>query len=176
MIFFDNLSKLNKAFIILTIILLLYGYLCRIVGLYFFWESKTIGWTFLFLSTLLVLIKRIRIKKIQDKKSISEKILISLIIFILVIQGIIFFVTPQTNAYKAAKQFLITDKNLSSEVGEVYDFFLIPVGGITVSSSSAGETGGADLNFIVKGKNKFKDINLELDKSLDTEWKVFNTK
>ena len=173
---FDKLSKLNKGLVWLTIAFLIYGYLCRIIGLYFFWETKTIGWTLLFVTIISILIQRIKTKKIANKKTLSEKIFIGIIVFILLIQSIIFIVTPQTDAYKSAKQFLMTDKNIANEIGEVNDIFLVPVGGMSMSSSSAGQTGQADLNFIIKGKNKFKDINLQLTKELETNWTIIETK
>ncbi len=160
----------------LTIVFLFYGYLCRTVGLYFFWESKTIGWTLLLITIVSILIQRIKAKKAANKKTLSEKIFIGIILFILLIQSIIFFIIPHTDAYKAAKEFLITDKNISNQAGSVYDIFLVPVGGVSMSSSSAGQTGQADLNFIIKGKNKFKDINLQLTKELDTNWVIIEIK
>lgn len=173
---FDKLSNLNKVLVKLTIVFLFYGYLCRIVGLYFFWESKTIGWTLLLITIVSILIQRIKAKKAANKKTLSEKIFIGIILFILLIQSIIFFIIPHTDAYKAAKEFLITDKNISNQAGSVYDIFLVPVGGVSMSSSSAGQTGQADLNFIIKRKNKFKDINLQLTKELDTNWVIIEIK
>ncbi len=173
---FNKLSKLNKALVRLTIAFLIYGYLCRIIGLYFFWEAKTIGWTFLLITTISILIQRIKTKTIANKKSLSEKIIIGIIVFILLIQSIIFIVIPQTDAYKSAKLFLMTDKTISNEVGEVTDIFLVPIGGMSITSSSAGQTGQADLTLIIKGKSKFKDINLQLAKELDTDWAIIETK
>jgi cell division protein FtsL len=173
---FYKLSKLNKALVRLTIVFLIYGYLCRIIGLYFFWESKTIGWTLLFVTIISILIQRIKAKKIANKKTLSEKIFIGIIVFVLLIQSIIFIIIPQTDAYKSAKLFLMTDKTIADELGEVNGIFLVPVSGMSMSSNSAGQTGQADLNFIVKGKNKFKDINLQLSKELDTNWKILETK
>ena len=173
---FYKLSKLNKGLVRLTIALLFYGYLCRIIKLYFFWEIKTIGWTFLFITVISILIHRIKTKRLANIKTLSEKIFLGLTVFILFIQSIIFFVIPHTDAFKSAKEFLMTDKTIANEVGEVYDIFIVPVGGIAMSSSSAGQTGQADLNFIVKGKNKFKDINLQLIKELETNWTIIETK
>lgn len=173
---FDKLSKLNKTLVWVTIAFLIYGYLCRIAGFYFFWESKTIGWALLFVTIISILVQRIKASKDANKKPISEKILIGIVAFILLIQGIIFFVTPHTDAYKAAKQFLMTDKTIANEVGDVNDIFLVPVGGMSISSSSVEQSGQADLNFIIKGENKFKDINLQLQKDLTTDWTIIETK
>lgn len=169
---FKLLSNTNQKLVIVTAIILVYGYLCRLLNLYFFWESKAIGWTSLFITLIFLLRQRISWKKTIDRKTISEKIGIGLLTFVLIIQTIIFFATPQTDAYKTAKEYIKTDKSISGEVGEVIGIVLLPYGGISVSSSSQGEQGQADLNFIVKGTKKFKDYNLQVEKNLDTKWTV----
>ena len=171
---FQTLTKTNQRLVILTSAVLLYGYLCRLLGIYFFWESKTLGWTLLIITVINLLRQRIQFKKSQDKKTLSEKIGIGLAIFVLLAQTILFIVFPQTDAYKIAKQYLQTDKSVSNEVGEVTSIFLVPTGGISIQSSSAGQTGQANFNFIVKGKTKFKDINIQVVKEVDSNWTIVN--
>lgn len=173
---FNKLNKLNKKIILLTIILLTYGYLSRIVNLYFFWESKTFGWILLFISIILILRQRIKKNKLQNKKVLSEQIFTGISIFILFVQTIIFVVTPQTNAYKSAKEFLFSDKEVLTKVGQVKSIFLKPTGGFSISSNSEGETGQANLNFIVKGTKKYIDINLQIEKEINTNWTITETK
>jgi uncharacterized protein with PQ loop repeat len=173
---YTKLENFNKKIVILTIALLIYGYLCRIVNLYFFWESKTLGWILLFISAILILKQRIKENKTQNKKTLSEKIFIGIAVFILLIQAIIFSVTPRTNAYKSAKEYLFTDSQIISKVGQVKDVFLKPTGGMSISSGSEGERGQADLNFIVKGAKKYIDVNLQLEKELNTNWTITEIK
>jgi hypothetical protein len=171
---FETLSKTNQRLVILTSVFLLYGYLCRLLGIYFFWESKTLGWTLLIITVINLLRQRIKDKKSQAKKTLSENIAIGLVIFVLLVQSILFIVIPQTDAYKIAKEYLQTDKSVSNEIGEVASVFLVPTGGISIQSSSAGQTGQANLNFIVKGKTKFKDINIQVVKEVDSNWTIVN--
>ena len=173
---FNKLYKFNKIIILLTIFLLAYGYLCRIIHLYFFWESKTLGWIMLFVSIISILRQRIKENKIKNKKSLSERIFIGISIFILFIKTIIFVVTPQTKAYKSAKEYLFSDKEVLSKVGQVNNIFLETTGGLSISSNSEGETGQANLNFIVKGTEKYIDINLQIEKEINTNWTVIETK
>ena len=65
---FKLLSVKNQKLVIATAIILVYGYLCRILNLYFFWESKAIGWTLLAVTLILLLIQRINWKKTVDRK------------------------------------------------------------------------------------------------------------
>ena len=169
---FYSLTKTNQKLVIATIAILLYGYLCRLFNLYFLWESKAIGWTLLFITLFFLLRQRINWKKTINRKTISEKIGIGVLVFILLIQTVLFFVMPQTNAYKSAKFFIKSDKTISNEVGEVTGITLMPYGGMSVSSNSQGEQGQADFNFIVKGTKKYKDYNLQVAKDFDTEWRV----
>ncbi len=166
------MSKTNQMLVIATIVFLTYGYLCRLSSINFFWESKAIGWI-LFLITLISLLRhRISWKKTIDQKTIFEKIGIGVLVFILFIQATLFFVLPQTNACKVAKEFIKTDPSITDEVGEVKEITLLPYGGISMASNSQGEQGQADLNFIIKGTKKFKDCNVQVLKDYNTEWTV----
>ncbi len=169
---FKLLTKTNQKFVIVTSVILVYGYLCRLFSINIFWESKVIGWTLLLVTLLFILKQRINWKKSINRKTISEKIGIGFIIFVLLIQMFLFFIIPQTNAYKTAREFMKNDKAINNEVGEITGITLLPYGGISISSSSEGEQGQADLNFIIKGTKKNKDCNLQVEKSFDTKWTV----
>lgn len=173
---FQSLTKVSQRLIILTSALLIYGYFCRLLGLYFFWESKYIGWSLVAITVIFLLRDRINFKKSQERKTTSENVAIGLMIFFLVIQTVLLFVIPQLDAYKIARQYFQTDKSVESEVGEVTSIILIPIGGFSSSTNSAGTTGEADLNFIVKGKTKFKDYNIQVVKEENSDWKIVNTK
>lgn len=169
---FNELPQTIKTLIILTGVLLVYSYLCRLLGLDFFWESKIIGWTLLLVTIISLLRQRIQTKKSQQKKTLSENIAIGLLIFILIFVCSWFVFVPQTDSYKIAKQYLLTDKEISNEVGEVNSIVLVPVGSISISTTSAGTTGQAQLSFIVKGKQKFKDITIQLYKDANSDWTI----
>lgn len=168
-----QLNKFTKTVLIAGLTLILYGYLCRIIGLYFFWESKSIGWAILFFGVIGFLSNRVKIKTTEKKKTLLEKIGIGLIIFILLIQTILIAVIPFTDAYSVAKNYLINDATLKNEIGNINGFGLIPTGGIQKTTDSSGEYGGATINLTVKGDKKFKDITIYVVKYADgPEWKV----
>ena len=167
---FRSFTPTTKILIVASLTLLLNGYLCRIAGIYFFWESKTLGWMLVFITALSILIERIRDKKLQGKKVLSEKIFICLILFVLAIESLLLFALPRTDAYAAAKHFLLTDGKIKNQVGEVEGFFLIPLGGIAMYSDSQGESGNADLNVTVKGGKNYFDVHLIVTKSPNTDW------
>ncbi|MBK8704273.1 MAG: hypothetical protein IPN33_12070 [Saprospiraceae bacterium] len=168
-----QLNKFTKTVLLTGLTFILYGYLCRLVGLYFFWESKSIGWTLLFIGVIGFLSNRIKIKTREKKKTLFEKIGIGIIIFILLVQTIFIAVIPLTDAYSVAKTYLINDANLKTKIGNITGFGLIPTGSIQKTTDSSGEYGSAIINLTVKGDKKFKDITIYVAKNADIpDWKV----
>lgn len=158
---------LNTAFSFI-----IYGYLSRIIDLYFFWESKPLGWIIFSCAIISIAFDRIKINKVERRNSILEKIMIGGVLFILFIQALLYISLIKADSYKAAEHFILNDKSIKEKVGSVKSILLIPVGGASGSSSSEGNEGMADYNFIVKGENKYMDLNLIMSKSLDTDWKI----
>jgi hypothetical protein len=97
-------------------------------GFYFFWESKTLGWIVLLIALICFLAERIKSKRKEGKKVLSERIFIGCIVFILFVQSLLFFVTPTTGAYAAAKAYISADEDIKSELGQIKEVFLMPVG------------------------------------------------
>jgi hypothetical protein len=169
---FNSLSDITKKVIIMTVAFLLCGYLCRLIGLYFFWESKTIGWTLFWIAIIFILRDRIKEKKLQNKKTLIEKIGIGFSVFVILIKGVLFFATQQTAAFESATNFIKTNPEIKAKVGTVKSIFLVPFGGMSMTTSSQGSAGQADLNFIVKGSEKYIDLNLLLNKDFETGWQI----
>jgi hypothetical protein len=125
---FNSLSDITKKVIIMTVAFLLCGYLCRLIGLYFFWESKTIGWTLFWIAIIFILRDRIKEKKLQNKKTLIEKIGIGFSVFVILIKGVLFFATQQTAAFESATNFIKTNPEIKAKVGTVKSIFLVPFG------------------------------------------------
>jgi hypothetical protein len=162
----------TKVSLIAAILVTFYGYLCRIIGIYFFWESISVGWTLILISLILLLYDRIRIKKLQNKKKLIEKIGIGIILFVLIIRFVFLIVIPKTDAFNAAKQFISASEQIAREIGSIKGFGVIPSGNISVSTSEEGEIGNAEINLTVKGARKYKDFTVYLEKNPLSEWQV----
>lgn len=170
---FNQLNKFTKTLLIAGLAFIFYGYLCRLVGLYFFWESKSIGWTLLFIGIIGLLANRIKIKKPEKRQTVFEKIGIGFIAFGLLIQAILMAIVPNSDAYASAKTYLANDPNLKTEIGNITGFGLMPTGGIQKSTDSDGTYGNAEINLTVKGDQKFKDLTIYVVKYVDSpDWKV----
>lgn len=169
---FNTLSGITKKLIIITAAFLFYGYLCRVAGINFFWESKTIGWVLFWFAIIFIVRDRIKYQKLQNKKTLFEKIIIGVSVFIIVIKSILFFAIPQTSAFDSAVHYIKTSPEIQRKTGTVNSVFLVPLGGFSVSTGSQGTAGQADLHFIVKGSAKYIDLNLLLNKDFSTDWQI----
>lgn len=172
---FNSLTKITRQLIIGTSIFLFYGYLSRLTNLYFFWESKPIGWSFVFVTIIFILRERIQMKKLQNNKTVSERIAIGILALILISEILMVVLIPQTEYYQAAKEFLYSDHSISEESGGITNIILLPTGGFSSSSTYEGQKySEAQLSFIVKGNVKFMDVHLQLMKENDSNWTIIN--
>lgn len=165
---FRQLTRRTKVLLTSGLILIIYGYMCRAVGLYFFWESKSIGWTLLLIGIISFLLDRIKFKKEDKRKYLLEQIVIGIICFVFLIQTILLTVIPFSDAFAVSKTYLQNNSNIKNEIGTVTGFGLIPTGGIQKSTDSQGESGNAAITLTVKGDKKFKDVIIYVIKRPDT--------
>jgi hypothetical protein len=170
--FYLSLSSITKKLIIATLAFLFYGYLCRLAGVYFFWESKSVGWVLFWVSVLFILLDRIKFKKREGKKGIFDKICIGITVLIILVKGLLFFVVPQTLAYGKAVDFIKLNPEIQEKIGPVKSVIIIPLGQYSISENQYGSSGQADLHFIVKGSKKYTDLNLLMRKDFNTDWQI----
>lgn len=168
-----QLNKFTKSVLIIGLSFIFYGYLCRIIGLYFFWESKSIGWILLLIGIIGILSYRIKVNLNDKNKSLHEKVGIGVVVFILIMQSILYLIIQNSDAFTAAKKHIINDSKIKNEVGKIIGFGLTPIGGIQKKTDSSGEYGNATLKMTVKGTKKYKDITVYVIKTaVSPEWKV----
>lgn len=167
-----SLSTTTRILLLATAAFLLYGYLCRLLDIYFFWESKSIGWALFFAALISLLRDRIKSKRPLGKRALLEKIGVGFSIFALVVKGIFFFAVPHTDAYEKAVNIIGKDPRIQQEVGTVNGVSLIPAGNFTMKSNAEGSSGEAYLSFVVKGSRKYIDLGVLLEKTAETEWEM----
>lgn len=78
----------------------------------------------------------------------------------------------QTSAYDSAIKFIKTSQGIQSKVGTIESVFLVPFGGISMTTNSQGTAGQANLYFIIKGSKKHLDLNLLMGKDFETDWEI----
>jgi uncharacterized membrane protein (DUF485 family) len=170
------MSRLSKTILSIGLILLIYGYLCRILKIDFFWDSKMIGWIVLFIALLSYWIDLRRTRIQRAKKTIWVTIGICILIFGLVILPVTVFILKTSDAYDAAIEYLMSDAKIKDEIGNVKGFGLFPTGSVSTTTINGVESGKAIFEIIIKGTRNYKDVIIELDKAPDKFWTVVNVR
>lgn len=169
---FSELDIKVKALLGVSIGLIGIGYLVRIIGLYFFWESKPIGFFILLISLAIFLRKDIVKRKSLKLKNIISQIGFWLAILISFGKVFILLVLLNSDAYTGAKMYLETNDDLISKVGKVTGHTILPSGSIQLTTDSRGAYGAAVINLIIKGENKFIEQTIYVNKTPDKDWSV----
>lgn len=166
-------SSFSKTSFAIAIILLLYGFLAQVIPINIFWEAQSIGWLILYISIISILYNGIKIRKSNNKNTILNKIGIGFITFILLIKTILIIIIPNTTAYEVSKEFLINNEDIVKELGVINGFGMIPSGTVQIRKDSNGETGSAEIEFILKGEKKYKEITIIAFKDYNKKWDVY---
>ena len=166
------MSFASKMIIIVAGLLIIYGYLCRAINFYFFWDSKPIGWLILIVGVIFYFSDLVRLRRSQNKSSILFKILIGIIVFGLIITGVLIFMLKNSPPFQATIVYLESDSTLRSDIGPVRNVGLIPTGSIESTIVNGSESGRAVFHITVMGSKKYKDFEIKLEKSSDTGWEV----
>ncbi len=159
-----GVGLLFKALVSITAAMILTGCLVRALDLYFFWESKTIGYVLLLILLAVFLWQDIIGRKAKNVKRIWSNIIFVLICFMLFVKGLIMVILPLSGAYSAAKEQLINNAELTSEIGQITGFFVLPSGSMQSSTDASGTYGTASLELIIKGTNKYVERSIYLEK------------
>jgi hypothetical protein len=167
-----SMSRANKFILVAGVIFLIYGYLCRIIKINFFWDSSDIGWILIFVALLLYWINLRKKRREQSKKTIWVSIGIFLLYLGLGILPVIAILIRNSEAYHVATEYLKADINIKNEVGNVKGFGLFPGGTVQETTINGVKSGSATLAIIVKGNNKYMDVIIDLVKLPEGPWKV----
>lgn len=154
-----KISKVTLVILVLSLLLIIYGSICRAAHIYFFWESRSIGGILLLIGSITCLLDIIKAGRIARKNTIGYKIGIGAIAFILFVQLLLAGILPFSDAYAKAREYLMGSKEAKEMVGNVKGISLLLSGGIEKSEDASGESGSATINLIVKG-DAYRDVTV----------------
>ena len=167
------LSKFTKALLGLTALIVLYSFLCRVMSIFFFWESSIAAQWLIYLSLFFLLRDWKKREKKNDKSALLPKILTGVLVFVIFITSTFAIALPFTQAYDIAIADLKNDMAVEYEVGKVQSIVYRCRGAIQISSDFKGTSGTAEVMVIVKGDKAFKDYDLSMVLSPQTgAWTV----
>ncbi|WP_425077880.1 hypothetical protein [Psychroserpens sp. S379A] len=169
-----NSKKQLSILSFLSIFLILFGYFVRLFDIYFFWESKSIGFGLLLITIAKFLFDDINARRKNKLNRVGIYIVFGFLCLVIFIKAIFIVIIPNSNAYDSAKEILRNDSNLIAEVGEINSFSYLPKGSMSHHKDKYGTTGSADLTIIVKGEKKYLETNVVLRKELEEDWKLIH--
>lgn len=170
--FIKNLRTLTKVVIITGLSFILFGFIARKAGIYFFWESSWIGKTIFLIGLVLLLTDWKNNRRSKNLKTVWNKIGIGIVIFIITAKTIVAVILPRTEAYEIAKNQVKNNSEIIAEIGQVNSISFIPTGGIQVTKDSNGKYGSATVCLILKGAKKYRIVTILVNKYPDTDWIV----
>ena len=158
------------------LILLVYGFVARLLNIYFFWDSRDFGWIFLLIALAGYLFTLIKLRRRKGKKTILVKIGFGILILGLAAIPFAIVMIKTSEAYVAAIGYIETNSQLKNEAGDIRSYSLMIIGGMEINNMNGAESGHAELNFTIHGTKKYKDISISLAKTPETDWQVMSLK
>lgn len=169
------MSTATKAVFILGLLFLTYGYLCRLLSIYFFWDSKYFGWIGVMSAFLLLLID-IRIARVKRRENIFfVRFFVALIVIFLATEASAVVWIKSSKFYDEVTEGIKTDEVIKAEIGDVRGFGLLPgVNIVDIIKMPSSET----MSFVitVRGVRTYKEMEVTIGMIGPLEWRVLSTK
>lgn len=171
----QHISKLTWILIALSILLIGYGELARILKIYYFWESSQIG-GLIFFMTVVSLIGDFLTFKFEKYKYGIAILKVLFIVFWITIGFFISQSNKESDAYKSAQSYIYNSNNLKTELGnfKIGEWpYKSELSTIQIGNQSSGS---ATFGFILKGENKYEDFEISVVKKPDDKNWMINKK
>lgn len=165
------MSTATKVIFIMGILLLIYGYLCRLLSIYFFWDSKHFGWAGIVAGVIALLIDIRMARKAQRKNIFFIRLFAALIILASAIHVGSIVLLKNTNAYQEAIT-RIKDGQFKTELGDIKGFGIIPSGAGIVKILNPGNTGSIVFVITARGEKAYRDVEIKMEGGLQMQWLI----
>src|SRR6186713_866913 len=113
------MSTSTKIIFIIAFLLLIYGYLCRFLNIYFFWDSKHFAWIMMATGLMGFFIDLKKILKAQKKSALLPQLFIGIIIVAFGIAGGGVLLVNSSKTYQDTIESIKTDEVIKSEMGDI---------------------------------------------------------
>ena len=156
------MSTSTKVIFIVAFLLLIYGYLCRMLNIYFFWDSKYFGWILMATALMGFFIDLKRILEAQKKSSFLPQFFIVIIIVALGITGGGVLLLNSAESYQDAIENIKTDGVIKNELGDIRGIGLFPSGPGFMNFAYKVDRGPSKFLVTVRGSKAIKDMEITL--------------
>jgi len=158
------MSTSTSVIFIIGILLLIYGYSCRLFNIYFFWDSKHFGWIMIATGLMGFLIDLKKILSAQGKNVFIVRVFIGIIIIAFGIAGGATILLKSSDAYQQAIENIRINEQVKSEIGTVKGFGLFPSGLEFLNFAFGINPGPATFIITVRGSKAITDMEITLYK------------
>jgi hypothetical protein len=165
------MSTATRVAFIIGILLLIYGYLCRLLSIYFFWDSKYFGWIGI-ISGLLLLLIDIRLTRLKQKQNIFfVRVFVAVIVIFFAVEASAIVWLKTSTAYVSLTESLKTDQAMDAEIGNIRGFGWIP--GINILDLlTAAKSESLTFKITVRGQRAYKELEITIERIAPLEWRV----
>jgi len=164
------MSRSTMTLFFFGILLLIWGYLCRLLSIYFFWDSKNFGWILVAIGFMSFLID-LRISRIAQKKNIFwVRVGVAIIVLWFAAVGSAFFAIKTSDFYPGLFESIKKDNVIKSETGDIYGYSLIPTNIGILNMVNKSPSASASFVMTVRGKIAYRDVKIILRRGGVTGW------
>jgi len=160
------MSTSTKVLFIIGILLLIYGYCCRLFNIYFFWDSKHFGWIIMATSLMGFFIDLKKILEAQKKSTFLPGFFIGIIIVAFGIAGGGILLLNSYKAYQEAIESIKTDEVIKNEMGNIKGVGLFPSGIGFLDFPFNVKPGPSTFVITIRGSSVIKDVEITLYRKL----------
>lgn len=160
------MSTSTKAIFIIAFLLLIYGYLCRLLNIYFFWDSKHFGWIMMATGLMGFFIDLKKILQAQQKSTFLPRLFIGVLIVAFGIAGGGIALLKSSKAYQEEIENIKTNGLLKSEIGDFRGVSLFPSGRGFLDFAYNVNSDPATFTITIRGTHAYKDVELTLYRSM----------
>jgi hypothetical protein len=168
------MSTATKVAFIIGILLLSYGYLCRLLSIYFFWDSKYFGWIGI-LSGMLLLLIDIRMARVRQKQNIFfVRVMVAIIVTFLGLEGSAIVWLKTSTVYDELIESVKQDEDIRLQTGGIRGFGLIPgINIVDIINAPSSES----LRFVitVRGQTAYKELEVTIQRTDPINWTVVSS-
>jgi len=163
------MSTSTKVLFIIGILLLIYGYCCRLFNIYFFWDSKHFGWIIMATSLMGFFIDLKKILEAQKKSTFLPRFFIGIIIVAFGIGGGGILLLKSSKVYQNEIENIRINEPFKSEIGNFRGIGLFPSGTGFLDFAFNLKPGPSTFIITIRGSSAIKDVEITLYRSLPVQ-------
>ncbi len=172
----EILARLNwftKICLAVGLVMMVWGYVCRLVPVYWFWEARWLGWELVIFGVIGLLGTLIRQKKTSEVIYIGELVGRALLVLFICVQVVVAVGIPKSDAYVVARNGVLNDTTVTRQIGSIGYCRFVPQGSVNLTTQSGGSFGGATFVFLLKGSKQYCDVDITMVKRPGhSEWTI----